>query len=88
MACNGNQGDICGGPNGLSIFQFNGWYSQGCYTDAVGGRTLRYGQPVPGGGQNMTVESCMAACRSAKFTVAGVVGYPMVNCTKIFANFE
>ena len=72
MTCNGNDGEICGGPNGLSILQFNGWYDQGCYTDNVGGRTLRYGKAVTGGAQNMTVENCVTSCKKAGYTIAGV----------------
>ena len=72
MACNGNDNDICGGPNGLSVLQFNGWYYQSCFTDSVNGRTLRYGQPVPGGANNMTVENCAAACSKAGYKILGV----------------
>ncbi|KAI5360847.1 putative carbohydrate-binding WSC, glyoxal oxidase, galactose oxidase/kelch, beta-propeller [Septoria linicola] len=72
MPCFGNDGEICGGPNGLSVLQFNGWYSQGCYTDNVGGRSLRYGQAVAGGGNNMSVEACTSACKKAGYKLAGV----------------
>ncbi|KAF7193724.1 WSC domain-containing protein [Pseudocercospora fuligena] len=72
MNCYGNDAEICGGPNGLSAYQFNGWYDQGCYTDSVNARTLRYGQAVPGGSQNMTVENCVASCKKAGYTIAGV----------------
>lgn len=34
-------------------------------------RTLRYGQQVPGGSQNMTIEGCTAACKKAGYSIAG-----------------
>ncbi|GIZ37716.1 hypothetical protein CKM354_000115300 [Cercospora kikuchii] len=72
MPCNGNNGDVCGGPNGLSVLQFNGWSTLGCYTDNTGRRTLRYGQDVPGGGQNMSIEACTSTCQRLKYNFAGV----------------
>ncbi|KAK3679133.1 hypothetical protein LTR78_000693 [Recurvomyces mirabilis] len=69
MECNGNSNEICGGPNGLSVYQLTGWYSQGCWNDTVGDRTLnhqQYGLP------SMTVEVCTAACKKAGYTLAGM----------------
>jgi hypothetical protein len=103
MACNGNTSETCGGPNRLSLYDYNdaiatvvtttktasstavsgtssassipmvpaGWYSLGCYNDTVGGRTLGteiYSIP----GASMTVELCLAACKAASFTYAGL----------------
>ncbi|KAF2209576.1 hypothetical protein CERZMDRAFT_70063 [Cercospora zeae-maydis SCOH1-5] len=59
-------------PDGLSVLQFNGWTTQGCYTDNTARRTLRFGQGVPGGGQNMTIEACTSVCQGLKYTFAGV----------------
>lgn len=104
MACNGNASEICGGPNRLSLYNYNnaiatlatstsiasstgisstissasatstslgGWSALGCYNDTVGTRSLGteiYSIP----GASMTVELCLAACKSASFTFAGV----------------
>lgn len=48
------------------------WYAAGCYVDAGGSRTLRYGMQVPGGAGSMTVEACNSVCQDSKFTIAGV----------------
>ncbi|KAI4941281.1 hypothetical protein J4E91_010858 [Alternaria rosae] len=45
-----------------------GWYSEGCYTDNVGGRSLSVGMGVTGG---MTNDKCKAACRAGGFVLAG-----------------
>lgn len=72
MECNGNDADICGGPNGLSMMFFNGWSSQGCWAEGNNGaRVLPSGQQVTGGTNNMTVENCCAACGKAGYTLAG-----------------
>ncbi|KAH6706246.1 WSC domain-containing protein [Leptodontidium sp. MPI-SDFR-AT-0119] len=49
-----------------------GWYAAGCYVDAGGSRTLRYGMQVPGGAGSMTVEACNSVCQDSKYTIAGV----------------
>jgi hypothetical protein len=54
MACNGNQTEWCGGPNRLNLYQIDvppptGWQAQGCYTDAVGARTLASVGIIAGG---------------------------------------
>lgn len=72
MDCNGNSNDVCGGPNGLSMLFFNGWYSQGCWAEGTGGRVLPNGENVVGGSPNMTVENCVAACGKAGYKLAGV----------------
>lgn len=72
MSCNGNSKETCGGPNGLSVFQFSGWNSVGCWIDNVNGRTLSHGMAVTGGASNMSVENCIAVCGKAGYTLAGV----------------
>lgn len=73
MECNGNNNDVCGGPNGLTMMFFNGWYPQGCWAEGNNGaRVLGSGQNVVGGSNNMTVENCVAACGKAKYSLAGV----------------
>ncbi|KAG8849260.1 hypothetical protein FRB91_010104 [Serendipita sp. 411] len=44
------------------------WTSVGCYTDAIGTRTLS----VPMGIAGMTPEKCQAACQAANYVFAGV----------------
>ena len=83
MPCAGNSSEVCGGPNGLTVFynglggiQTNpgptGWGSLGCYTDSTGGRTLTTGMAVQGGASAMTVALCTSACKQNGFTYAGV----------------
>lgn len=72
MECNGDSTDTCGGPNGLSMMFFSGWYSQGCWAEGNGGRVLPNGQNVVGGTNNMTVENCCAACKMAGYKLAGM----------------
>lgn len=69
MACKGNTNETCGGSNGLSVYQYTGWYSAGCYNDTVGVRTLGNAQYGLG---DMTAEKCTAACKSAGYTLAGM----------------
>jgi hypothetical protein len=45
-----------------------GWNYEGCYTDAVAGRTLSVGMGVTGA---MTNAKCEAACRAAGYVLAG-----------------
>ena len=68
MACNGNANEICGGNNGLSMYQLTGWSLVGCWTDSVGGRTLPQAQYGLG---SMTIELCTAACKKGGYTYAG-----------------
>jgi len=71
MACNGNKNQTCGGPNGLTIFQFTGWYadSTSCWNDTVGRRTLNYQQYGLG---NLSPWACTTACRKNGYTLAGL----------------
>lgn len=49
----------------------DGWVSEGCYSDAVGARTLANRVNTPGGGSAMTVALCVDACHSAGYGLAG-----------------
>ena len=69
MSCNGDNNETCGGPNGINIYQHTGWYQVGCWSDAVGSRTLNNEQYGLG---DMTVEKCTAACQKGGYTYAGV----------------
>lgn len=81
MACDGNAGETCGGPNRLSLYSStgsggggtssSGWTSLGCYTDSVSARTLTTSETVPGGTNAMTNELCQTACLGAGYSIAG-----------------
>ncbi|KAL0942681.1 copper radical oxidase [Colletotrichum truncatum] len=83
MPCSGNSSEYCGGPDRINIYQStstpksistipNGWTAQGCFKDNVLGRALVVGMPVPGGHAGTTVGSCITACASAGYKIAGV----------------
>ncbi|KAF8258450.1 WSC domain-containing protein [Lactarius quietus] len=81
-ACTGDNTEVCGGSDALQLYNFTGtyplgasvvpaaggWTSQGCYSDSVSSRTLE--RSVNAG--NVTVESCVSACQSQSFTMAGL----------------
>lgn len=69
MACNGNSNQICGGPNGLSVYQLTGWFDVGCWTDAAGSRTLNQQQFGLG---DLTVAKCTESCTKNGFKYAGM----------------
>ena len=69
MSCKGNSNETCGGSNGLSMYQLTGWSSVGCWTDAVGSRTLPQAQYGLG---DLTVEKCTTACKQGGYKYAGV----------------
>jgi hypothetical protein len=86
MACAGNSTEICGGPNGINIYQnsdsqssgpttlqtYGTWITLGCYIDSVDSRALPVGMAVSGGAAAMTVQSCLDACHAASYTFAGI----------------
>ena len=69
MACNGNKNEVCGGPNGLSVYQLTGWFNAGCWNDTVGDRTLTQQQFGLG---DLTTAKCTAACAKNGYTLAGM----------------
>jgi hypothetical protein len=81
MACTGNPGETCGGSNRLSVYSngtitvpptpsYNYTYA-GCYSDAVNSRTLSTQYKGVAASSN-TVESCIAGCASAGYSIAGL----------------
>jgi len=82
QACTGDSTEVCGGPDALQLYKFtgtyplgasvvaaaSGWSSRGCYSDTVSSRTLQ--RSVDAG--SVTVESCVSACQSQSFTIAGL----------------
>jgi len=82
QACTGDNTEVCGGPGALQLYNFTGayplgasvvpsaggWSSRGCYNDLVSSRTLE--RRVNAG--SVTVESCVSACQSQSFTIAGL----------------
>lgn len=49
-----------------------GWTYIGCFADNVFSRTLKARTEVPGGPKAMTITLCLAACKAAGYTLAGV----------------
>ena len=86
MACNGNQNQICGGPNGLSVYELTGWFNVGCWNDTVGDRTL--GQQQYGLG-DLTIAKCTEACADNGYLLAGLeYGNEYVLCFPQLSNHE
>ena len=85
MGCTANASEACGGPDMVTVYYANtpapagpftnsgpaGWASQGCWTDGQP-RTLANTVDVAGGGSNMTVAGCTAACKAGGWSLAGV----------------
>lgn len=69
MNCKGDSSEICGGPYGLTMYQMTGWGFEGCWTDAVGSRTLSQAQYGLG---DLTVAKCTTACKKGGYTYAGL----------------
>lgn len=69
VVCDGNQNEICGGLNGLSVYQLTGWFDVGCWNDTVGGRTLDQQQFNLG---DLTTEKCTESCAKNGFALAGM----------------
>jgi glucan 1,3-beta-glucosidase len=84
MACTGNPGEICGGPNRLDVYQntaiiTTNWTPLGCYTDSISARTLSQRiTSIPASAT--TIEACQAACYALGFSFAGVE-YSQECCT-------
>ena len=85
MACTGNPSEVCGGPALLTVYYANtpvpqgphtnngpaGWTSSGCWLDGST-KALANEVQVDGGGSNMTVTGCTAACGAAGYKLAGI----------------
>lgn len=83
MPCTGDLSTICGGPDRVNIYEYQGkdfpagatvlasykeFSSQGCYTDSVQARIMNQ----VGVDDQMTVETCIDTCIAAGYHVAGV----------------
>ncbi|KAL0953492.1 hypothetical protein HGRIS_004722 [Hohenbuehelia grisea] len=83
MTCDGNKGQLCGGPNRLNVYQTSavastpnptpndvaGWKQVGCYLDNEDKRSL---DEAGTGNAAMTPEVCTAFCAQNKYQYAGV----------------
>ncbi|KAG8852570.1 hypothetical protein FRB91_006355 [Serendipita sp. 411] len=78
MECKGDASELCGGGNGLTVYQssgptslqtYNGWTYNDCYVDSIWSRVLPHSMSVSG---SMTIEKCLDACSAAGFEYAGV----------------
>ena len=99
MACTGNSSEVCGGPNGLSLYARPGgatinpgivsldYGSLGCYNDTGGARTLLQGMGVLGGASNMTVLNCVTACNASSYSYAGVEYSQECYCGNVISNY-
>ncbi|KAG4437093.1 hypothetical protein IFR05_007427 [Cadophora sp. M221] len=85
MGCSGNSSESCGAGNRLTVLRSNQtatspvtnkgiglWALYGCYKEGINGRALTTNMDVPGGGNNLTVASCINACSNAGFVLSGV----------------
>lgn len=86
MACNGNNTQLCGGPNRLTVFNntayqpvqvvpsVGAYQSQGCYYEpyANGGSGRALSGASYSSGNNMTVENCVNYCTGKNYAVAGL----------------
>jgi hypothetical protein len=81
MSCKGDSNELCGGPDGLSVYHagptasilhsYLSWTYSGCYEDSIAARTLPH-EITSISANSMTVEKCLDACRSAGFSYAGL----------------
>lgn len=80
MTCNGNETELCGGPNRMNFYQVDvpppppttGWVAQGCYTDAgLGARTLAFDGIISGGPSAMVNEACYLSCGADGYVYSG-----------------
>lgn len=69
--------------SGQSTTPKTGWNSEGCYVDAVAGRTLSVGMGVTGG---MTNAKCKDACQAAGYVLAGTEYAGECFCDNQFRN--
>jgi hypothetical protein len=84
MACSGNAGETCGGPNRLNVYAAGGeWVQLGCYTDQPYSRTLAYTATITG---DLTVEKCLSACSAAGYPYSGVEYGDECHCGSSFDN--
>ena len=84
MACTGNAGETCGGPNRLNAYASGpGWVQLGCYTDQPYQRTLANDLSPASG---LTVEYCLSTCHAAGYAYAGVEYGQECHCGNGFDN--
>ncbi|OCK86428.1 WSC-domain-containing protein [Lepidopterella palustris CBS 459.81] len=84
MACTGEAGETCGGPNRLNAFAAGpAWVQLGCYSDQVYQRTLANLGAFTG---DLTIEKCLASCSTAGYSLAGVEYGVECHCGNSFDN--
>lgn len=85
MPCNSDSTSLCGGPNAISYYQFNGvlpnepqtvlayknWNFQGCYTDSANPRALPNQLTI----SPVSVNSCLDAASTAGYSMASLTYY-------------
>ncbi|KAK4580137.1 hypothetical protein LTR86_000340 [Recurvomyces mirabilis] len=84
MACSGNAGETCGGPNRLNVYAAGGeWVQLGCYSDQPYSRTLAYTLSYAG---QLTTDTCLSTCRAAGYPYAGTEYGNECHCGSSFDN--
>lgn len=79
----GNNNEICGGGNGLTVYQssvttgpsdlpsYKNWTPAGCFVDSVSNRVLPIATDATDSAV-MTIEKCLDACSSLGYAYAGL----------------
>ncbi|CZR66188.1 related to beta-1,3 exoglucanase [Phialocephala subalpina] len=82
VPCTGNSSETCGANNRLNIYQdptfpvvnnsiISDYQASGCYSEGSSGRALNWRQDQLST-TNLTIETCLYACKDAGFPIAGV----------------
>ncbi|KAL2074513.1 hypothetical protein VTL71DRAFT_8291 [Oculimacula yallundae] len=82
FSCTGDNTEICGGNNRISIYQdptfpvvdpttISDYQKLGCYSEGSNGRSLAWRQNQVNA-STMTVENCLTACKSGGYSFSGV----------------
>ncbi|TVY84936.1 WSC domain-containing protein [Lachnellula suecica] len=80
--CTGNNSEICGGNDIISIYQdptfpsvnqadISDYQPLGCYSEGTSGRSLAWRQDQVSS-TSLTIESCLSACKTGGYSIAGV----------------
>lgn len=88
MPCNGNTQEICGGPDRMNIYGFqgaqsNGWAYKGCYIDNAQGRIMNNQQDDSTTNSNQV---CIDKCIGLGFSVAGTQYASQCFCDNFIRN--
>ncbi|KAL5327030.1 hypothetical protein ACEPPN_004720 [Leptodophora sp. 'Broadleaf-Isolate-01'] len=96
MSCTGDDTEICGGFNRVSIYQdptfpvadsttISDYQKLGCYSEGSVGRSLAWRQDQVSG-TTMTVEKCLTACKAGGFSFTGIEFASECYCGVVLGN--